>query len=99
MTREYGERFVITEAKGAVPLDYAIEHMRKEITVDCSGIANKARRLSTTNRHVALRLDKWEEQLCQIRKKSLATHNLEQLKGLKSQCEQISDQLAACSKK
>ncbi|MBU0532744.1 hypothetical protein KKB44_04585 [Candidatus Micrarchaeota archaeon] len=94
-----GDRFIITEATGAVPLVSAIEKLRKEIDGDCTGLSQKARKLSLTNRNIALRLNTWEAQLDQIRKATRTTHNLTELKKLRNQCEVISDRLAGFSKK
>lgn len=99
MVREYGDRFVITEVNDAVPLVTTIESLRREISSSCTGISSKARRLSLTNRNVALRLGGWEEQLNQIRKDTLSTHSLDTLRQLRMRCEAISDQLALHSKR
>lgn len=98
MPQEYGGKYVITEASGAVQLVSSIEELRKEIDINCAGISQKARRLSMTNRRVALRLESWETELNQIRKDTQTTHSLDQLKELKTRCETILDDLAKTSK-
>jgi|GEM_PF-3203337 len=98
MPQEYGGKYVITEATGAVQLVSSIEGLRKEIDTNCAGISQKARRLSMTNRKVALRLESWETELSQIRKTTRNTHSLDQLNELKNRCEKILDDLARTSK-
>jgi hypothetical protein len=99
MAQEYVDPFAITEVENAVPLVSTIVQMRKEIHTSCAGISQKARGLSHTNRHVALRLRAWETQLNRIREETMATSCLEELKELRAKCEAISDQLAEYSKR
>lgn len=98
MPQEYGGKYVITEATGAVQLVSSIDEMRREIDTNCTGISQKARRLSMTNRNIALRLKGWETELSDIRKTSRTTHSLDQLSELKSRCEKILDDLSRTSK-
>ena len=97
--RGYGDPWVTPEVNDAVPLITTIRQLRREINTNCSGISIKARKLSMTNRKVELHLKKWEDQLNVIKANTLVTHNLEQLMELRRKCEEISDHLAAMSKK
>jgi hypothetical protein len=99
MDQEYGSPYEITEVKTAIRLDATIERMRREIDSSCTGLSRRARSLSLTNRNIALRLERWEAQLDQIRVSTRSTSSIEQLEGLMKRCEKISWELSEHCKK
>jgi hypothetical protein len=99
MEQEYGSPYEIPEVKRPIRLVTTIERMRKEIDSDCTGLSQKARSLSLTNKNIALRLKRWEAQLDKIRVSTMSTSSLEELEELKRKCEDISLELSEHSKR
>ncbi len=92
MTQEYDD-FVVLDMKDAIPVVATIKSMRDEITNSCTIISQNARKLSLTNKKVALRLKKLEIEVNQIRENVMTTYNLDNLRKLKCRCDEISQRL------
>jgi len=99
MAGRYANQILVPDVEHAVPIETVIDNLRRDIEGDCTALLRRARTISAaTHGNGPFRLKFWETRINQLREARAKTFSIQELKGLRRQCQVLSQEMEQFTK-